>query len=428
MTAQNQYLIGSVLSLLSLGALYRSHRSNRHRRLIQVLPTSRVQGVFIGLVEVKGTAETESPWRSYLAEEPCVLYSWTVGEHWRREVTETYTDNEGRTQTRTRVESGVTAVASGGESAPFYLRDETGHLLLHPDGAEVRPRTLFSSTCGPMDPLYYGKGPAWGVPDSTHTRTFTETGIRLHDLLYVVGKAREREDVVAPEIAADEQSPMYLLTVESEEQVIGRLGRSMGMWVLLSMALAAGAGYLMGEVQSDAAAVVWAIGGAAIIFGLWSLTWIWMVYNSLIDARNRTRQGWSQVEVQLARRRDLIPSLISTVQGLCGHEEGVLSAVAALRSHTDDSHATGRDALVLAERYPVLKTSEAFVSLQRELIQTEQRIALARSYFNDVATGYNNRIEVFPDNVIGRLTGFQRQPLMEAGEFERAEVRVDFAS
>ncbi len=427
MSPEQTYLVSAGLGLAALFALHRSHRSNSRRRLVTVLPTSKVQGVFIGLVEVKGTAETASPFVSYLSELPCVLYSWSVGEHWRREVEETYTDSEGRQQRRTRVETGVAIVASGGDEAPFYLRDDTGHMLLHPQGAEVRPRTLFSETCGPASGLYFGKGPAGAIPNSTFIRTFSESGIRLHDMLFVVGKARERGDIVAPEIAADKNAPMYLLTVESEEQVTGRLGRSMGLWVVFSMGLAGGAGWLTGNLAGKETAVIYAASGAGGIALLWGLTWVWMVYNSLVDSRNRVRQGWSQVEVQLARRRDLIPSLVAAVQGLCAHEQDLQADVAALRNHAQDGHAAGGEVRMLAERYPVLKTDPAFMSLQHELIQTEQRIALARSYFNDVATGYNNRIEVFPDNVIARLTGFQRQPLMEAMEFERAEVKVDFA-
>jgi hypothetical protein len=115
--------VGGVLALLCLWAAL---RANRHRRWVDDTPTSKTTGVFIGLVEVKGTAETERPLVSYLAQQPCVCYSWSVEEHWSRMVTETYTDSEGNTHTRTRTESGTTTVASGGEQAPFYLKDDLG--------------------------------------------------------------------------------------------------------------------------------------------------------------------------------------------------------------------------------------------------------------------------------------------------------------
>src|SRR5579864_9561044 len=95
---------------LGLGLLFffLAIRAGRRQRLIDDLPTSKTTGVFIGLVELKGTAEAERPLVSFLAEESCVHFSWHVDEHWSRTVTETYTDSEGRTQTRTRTESGWT--------------------------------------------------------------------------------------------------------------------------------------------------------------------------------------------------------------------------------------------------------------------------------------------------------------------------------
>jgi hypothetical protein len=108
-------LIGAFLGLLTLWGAF---RAGRRRRLVENLPTSKTTGVFIGLVELKGTAEAANPLTSFLAEQPCTAYSWSVDEHWSRTVTETYTDGDGKTQTRTRHESGWTTVASGGEMLP----------------------------------------------------------------------------------------------------------------------------------------------------------------------------------------------------------------------------------------------------------------------------------------------------------------------
>ena len=211
------FFFSILVPMLSLLCLWGSHRTNKRRRLIGNLPTSKTQGIFIGLVELKGTAESEQPLQSYLAEEMCVLYSYRVEEEWRREVEEEYTDSEGRTQTRTRIESGWNTIASGGEDTPFYLLDDTGVVLVRPEGAEIRPAKLFSETCTPVHPLYYGKGPGGAVMDSTFVRRFVETGIPLHHPLFVVGQAREREDVVAPELAHEKSTPLYLLTVESPD-------------------------------------------------------------------------------------------------------------------------------------------------------------------------------------------------------------------
>ena len=132
-------VVGAVASLASLWA---SLRLKRRQRLLSDLPTSKVSGVFIGLVELKGTAETTAPFTSFLAAANCVHYDWHVEERWSRTVTETTTDSKGQTQTRTRTESGWKTVAKGGESAPFYLQDDTGALLIHPTGAKIEPVTL----------------------------------------------------------------------------------------------------------------------------------------------------------------------------------------------------------------------------------------------------------------------------------------------
>ena len=99
-----------------------------------------------------------------------------------------------------RTESGWTTVASGGEEIPFFLQDDCGVILIRPEGAKIEPATIFDETCGPGDPLYYGKGPAHAVCDSDRRRRFFERGLPQHTMLYVVGQARERQDVVAPEI------------------------------------------------------------------------------------------------------------------------------------------------------------------------------------------------------------------------------------
>src|SRR6187401_1210128 len=114
MSSGHIFLIAGI-GLLALLFLWLSHHANRRRRLISALPTSQVQGVFVGLVELKGTAESECPFIAFLSEQQCVLYSWSVSEHWQRMVTETYTDSDGKSRTRTRMESGSTTVDSGGE-------------------------------------------------------------------------------------------------------------------------------------------------------------------------------------------------------------------------------------------------------------------------------------------------------------------------
>ncbi len=433
-----EYWIGIVGTLLALLCLWGAVRAGRRRRLIQDLPTCHTTGVFIGLVELKGTAEAEEPLVSYLARVPCVYYSWQVEEHWSRTVTETYTDSNGKTRTRTRHESGWATVGSGADQTVFYLQDKEGIIRVWPDGAEIEPRSVFRHECGRCDPLYYDKGPSGAVAHSDHRRLFTERAVPLHATVYVVGPAREREDVVAPEIRADADARMFLISTRSESQVAS--GCLLRFWLLglLAVLLVVG-GWIVTHAVRDVAPVQVvgrhvAIGAG--VLAAWLLGWVWMVHNSLVDLRQRVQQAWSNVDVQLKRRADLIPNLVRVVAGLRDHERLVQTELATLRTQSlatrpgsagPDPQACAGMLVAIVERYPELTANVGFGELQQSLIDTEQRIALAREYFNQIATFYNSRIESVPDCFIARLARLRPQPLIGAADFERAEVRVQLS-
>ena len=410
----------------------------RKKHLIDDLPTSKVEGVFIGLVELKGTAEAETPLTSYLAETRCVYYNFRVQEEWQRTETETYRDKDGNTRTRTRTRSGWRTVRGETRQIPFYLRDDTGIIRVLPEGAKVEGRTVFNRQVRPSDPLYYAKGPSTSIADSTHRRRFTEEAIVLHDPIYLVGKAREREDIVAPEIAHAPEARLFLISTRTAEQV----SRGYGLAYLAS---AFGGAALLAAVQwfywnersvlpDPLFPYLWP--PQALYFGIWFFGWLWMTYNSLVELRQRMRRAWSLVDVQLKRRSTLIPQIVAVVKGLKEHEKEVQSALAELRTQAQatepgldgpDPAACQPSLIALREAYPELKSDEAFRKLQTELSDTEQRIALARGYFNDVCTFYNTRLGIFPDGLIARLTGFQSHPLIVAENFERAPVKVNLA-
>ncbi|MDB6029433.1 MAG: LemA family protein [Verrucomicrobiales bacterium] len=422
-------------ALLAAACLVAAFRSGKRRCLVENLPTSKTTGVFIGLVELKGTAEAANPLTSYLAETQCVYYQWSIAEHWSRTVIEHYTDEKGNSQTRTRTESGWNTVDNGGELIPFYLQDDCGVILVRPDNAKIEPVTLFNETCGMMDSLYYGKGPAGAVPDSTHQRRFVETGIPLHAALYVMGKAREREDIVAPEITEDKEAPMFLISTRTEDQVRRGFQGSLIGWALFGLILS-----VVGFVVRDAMwNRNWETQIGTYIFAAIgyvcanALAWIWMVYNALVDLRNRVRQGWSQIDVQLKRRHDLIPNLVNVVKAYRDYEQTLQSELAQLRTQLDATppgvvgpnfHGVKETVIAIAERYPELKANQQFTSLQKNLIETEERIALARGYFNEIAAHYNTRLEVIPERFVAGLGGMKAQTLMLAEEFERAPVSV----
>lgn len=426
---------GAALALL---LLVLGLRSGSRRRLIDNVPTSKTAGVFIGLVELNGAAESERPLRSFLAEVPCVSYRWDIEEHWSRTVTETYRDSQGRTQTRTRTESGWKTVADGGESSVFYLQDDLDVIRVNPAGAKVEHEQVFRQECEPGDPLYYGKGPSDSVSHSDHRRQFTESAIPLHAPLYVMGQSRLREDVVAPEIAQSRQAPLFLISTRSEKQITR--GMAAGFWVLgcLAMVLAVGAWVLDDVLRhvepASRVATYFTVAAAAV--GGWTLGWVWMVYNSMADLRQRVSQGWANIDVQLKRRSDLIPNLVGAVKGLRDHERTVQEQVALLRAQAEatrpgvagpDPEPCRKAIVAIQEAYPQLKADQGFLKLQAELTDTEQRIALAREYFNTIAAHYNTRLQIVPDRYVCALAGLRAQPLLAAADFERAAVRVNLA-
>ena len=429
-----QWLPVAGMTLAAL-CLFAAFRSGRKRRLLENLPTSKTTGVFIGLVELKGTAECAAPLTSYLAAIPSVFFEWTVEEHWSRTVIETTTDKDGKTQTTTRQESGWTEVARGGQSTAFYLQDDCGVVLVRPERATIEPATVFRQTCGRGDPLYYAKGPTRSVPDSTHQRQFVEKAIPLQTVLFVAGQARERADVVAPEIAHDPNAPIFLISTRTEEQVTAGFKWGGRGWWFLGLVL-----WLAGWFGRFASAPDWTADRwpvlllpAVVYFALSSAVWVWMVFNSLVDVRQRVRQAWAQVEVQLQRRHDLIPNLVELVKGFRDYEATLQTELATLRTQLEatppgvagpDFQAVALVSRAIAEHYPDLKASGLFQQLQQSLVDTEQRIALARGYFNEIATHYNTRLETVPERFIARLAGMRPQVLMAANDFERAPVTV----
>jgi hypothetical protein len=423
--------------LVALFLLWFSLRQRRRHRLLHDLPTSKVRGVFIGLVELKGSAESEAPLRSHLAEKPCVHYTWRVEEHWRRTRTESYTDSKGNRKTRTVTTTGWDTVAQGGDTQDFYLRDETGPVLVRPSGAKIDTVGMFSRTVTRADPLYHGKAPPAVVNGSTGERRFTERGIPLHTRLYVLGTARERRDIVAPEIASAPGAE-FIVSCRSEESL--KTGMAAGSWFawllgLVALPLGLFLGYGDGPYRPAALPLHCTLLALAWL-AAWGIGWVWMVHDSLVGLRERVRQAWSLIDVQLKRRHDLIPAITRSVEALASHEQTTQTAVAELRAQSQatrpglagpDPHGVAPLLRAVVERYPNLRADEGFAKLHRELVETEQRIALARAYYNDIATHYATRLEIIPDRFVARLRDMRPEPLLAATDFERAPVEVKFA-
>ena len=181
---------------------------------------------------------------------------------------------------------------------------------------------------------------------------------------------------------------------------------------------------------------------AWIVIGVVVLLVFWLIggYNRLVKLRNRVEAAWSQIEVQLKRRHDLIPNLVETVKGYAAHERETLEQV--IRARQQAVAATGvedqaqaenfltsalRQVFALAEAYPDLKANQNFLALQEELTATEGRIAFSRQFYNEQTLAYDNALEQFPSNIIASAFNFEEKPYFEVEEAaQREPVAVDF--
>ncbi|MEA3367733.1 MAG: LemA family protein [Planctomycetota bacterium] len=178
------------------------------------------------------------------------------------------------------------------------------------------------------------------------------------------------------------------------------------------------------------------VGGGVVVIGLWFM----LTYNGLVKLRNQVRNAWSQIDVQLKRRYDLIPNLVETVKGYASHERETLEQVVQARQQGIDATSveeqgraenmiTGalRQLFALSEAYPDLKANQNFLALQEELASTENKIGFARQYYNDTVQGFNTRQQQFPANMVAGMLGFEASDFFEVEEPEAREApKVEF--
>ncbi|RJR26532.1 LemA family protein [candidate division WWE3 bacterium] len=181
------------------------------------------------------------------------------------------------------------------------------------------------------------------------------------------------------------------------------------------------------------------IGLILIVLVVAILGYVIALYNSLASLKVKIKEAWSQIDVQLKRRIDLIPNLVETVKGYASHEkevfENVTQARAALLGAKTPEQAGQADNMLqgalkslfaVAEAYPELKAQEGFVNLQKELSDTEDKVAYARQFYNSVVRQFNEKIVVFPANLLAGMLGFTQEQFFEASEDEKSAVKVDF--
>ena len=162
-------------------------------------------------------------------------------------------------------------------------------------------------------------------------------------------------------------------------------------------------------------------------------------YNGLVGMRNRVKDSWSQIDVQLKRRADLIPNLVETVKGYAKHEKSTLDEVIEARNKFNaastpeeemnaSNQITGalNKLFALSEAYPDLKANQNFISLQNDVKDTEDKIALSRQLYNDTVLTLNNKIEMFPSNIIAGMFKFKQEAFFKADEEDKENVEIKF--
>jgi LemA protein len=169
---------------------------------------------------------------------------------------------------------------------------------------------------------------------------------------------------------------------------------------------------------------------------------LWAMFNGLVRKRNRTQEAWSQIDVELKRRHDLIPNLVQTVQGYAAHEKGTFEAVTQARANAVAAGATGdpaqiapaenalsgtlRSLFAVAEAYPQLRAVESFLQLQETLTATEDKIEFARRYYNGSVLDYNSALQTFPRNLLAGMFNMKTAEFFATDEADKAVPQVNF--
>jgi LemA protein len=308
---------------------------------------------------------------------------------------------------------GSDVVDGGSQSTDFVLQDETGGIVVRHSGAGWTAMTTFDRTVGRGDPLYGSKAPERTVRGSTGRRTFHESAVPVGVKAWIMGNAHVGPSGDALEIGSGGEEGVFLvsLTGEASHGSGARVLAVLAWIVACGAAVAGGLGLaplviaMTGIPEGPAVAV--GLGFGILSWTMAStLTWAFMVRNGAVRVRQRWERAASLVDVELKRRADLIPGLVTVTRAAAAHEALVQRAVAELRAGAA-SHGILR---VLAERYPALTADAAFLRLQRELAETEARIAQSRTFEIQSRERLLERLQTFPEGLVAAVMGVAKPP------------------
>jgi LemA protein len=414
------------------------------QRLLECTPISRCRGAALGRVVISGSVVGLNPIPSLVAHLPSFLSRVVVEEYLRR----------GR--------SGQWRVVHKRElRMPFYVRDNSGELKVVPDGAVLwlEPDVSYSSETGIVE---YSKAAGVRANEQTDTlddmfseycltrglnnrapHRFVETDLSPGDPVFVYGTACSGKDSGDSDSAVVRNTlwqKLYIVEGDKKDMVLRLYKR--GLLKVLGGAVATVlATSLLARATTDVPVTqlaelftseisIWAevlslfaiVATGVFIYGL-------MVYNGLISLRNEVERNFSNIDVLLQQRFDLIPNLVAVCKGYMEHESGVMQAVTATRSQWTNARARSdkltaaaialpplRQLLATAESYPRLRANENFLQLQEQVVSLEAQIADRRELYNSAVSLFNSRIQLFPDRIVADTFRFTEQPFYSAEE------------
>ncbi len=480
--------VGSLLCLVPTGLfallmLYGGYERLKKKRLVENVPTSKISGITLGLNEIKGTAVGDPPLKAPLTGEDAVFYMYRIQEYDkhgdRRTDSEWSADGESAKRSIFDVmhfkdpddagaDENWATIDEGKKHQPFVLEDDTGQIRVRPtttslfdsdndrlslDLMQFLGDPVLDYTCGPDDPRFFELGPGQPGDRSSGKRRFREWIVPHGGEVYVMGPVQLRDDVVAPEVAADADTAdidhQFFLSTQSERnlgrryfrQSANNYGCALGLviasfWIYTVVATIGGWDSIVAPNILVASGVAFATWLSAI-----GVLYLKTIYDGLVELRNRERRAWAMLDVELKRRRDLIPKLVDIVKATAGHEQQLQQAATRARS-TDTSFDTAdtasaaqaidtqtealQDIFALAEDYPDVATAPHFEQLMDELSNCEQKIALARRFYNCSVERLNNRIETVPDMFIAPIAKAKKADFLDYSTFESGPANVEF--
>lgn len=382
----------------------------RMRRLITDTPTSRARGVFVGFNEIVGTIASDHPLTTRYTREPCVWFDYSETQEYRR-------SRQGSGRSRTVWNS----VGEGRDAIVFHVTDETGAVRVDPRGAEVIGTRLTDGIVQASSGLvsYQGLG---GVGPTGRFRR-REDALRVGDQVYVLGVAHLVDEGTTAEVRAEPGQP-YIVTTRGQDELTRLFRLRASIMFALALVAGAGAAALLAHPEEPAEAIVPVLVGAGVVALAGAGITLVLVYNGLVRLREREARAWSLIEIQLNRRVELLGRLVACVQAYTALESETQQRLAGLRSglssSSQDEHlpddtevdsasveatrqsAAARSLIGVAEDHPELKADVLFDQLSRQLIDSEDRIALARGYFNESVTALWGRSRTFPASIVAQ--------------------------